>query len=165
MKEKPKTRRFGPKKLITKYCCPGKSTEGAKEHRRGCFPPAPDRREEPPGHDSLTIISPEGATEYVTCIITTCLCLCRPFGAFSVVAILPGVLPYGQAQAESHPRLWSVVSSRLLASLHELLFVRKTDGKGPKRKREKYSPDSNNFLTRHNCKRDTCKLQTTHSLR
>ena len=91
MKEKPKTRRFGPKKLITKYCCPGKSTEGAKEHRRGCFPPAPDRREEPPGHDSLTIISPEGATEYVTCIITTCLCLCRPFRAFSFVATLPGV--------------------------------------------------------------------------
>ena len=80
------------------YCCPGKSTKGAKEHRRGWTPPAPDRREEPPGHDSLTIISPEpkvddsqGATEYVTCIITTCLCLCRPFGAFSVVAILPGV--------------------------------------------------------------------------
>ena len=103
MKEKPKTRRFGPKKLITKYCCPGKSTEGAKEHRRGCFPPAPDRREEPPGHDSLTIISPEGATEYVTCIITTCLCLCRPFRAFSFVATLPGVLPFGQAQAESTP--------------------------------------------------------------
>ena len=39
-----------------------------------------------------------------------------------------------------HPRLWSVVSSRLLVSLHELLFVRKTDGKGPKRKREKFFP-------------------------
>ena len=45
-----------------------------------------------------------------------------------------------------HPRLWSFVSSRLLASLHELLFVRKTDGKGPKRKREKFSPDSNNSI-------------------
>ena len=42
-----------------------------------------------------------------------------------------------------HPRLWSVVSSRLLASLHELLFVRKSDRKGPIRKREKFSPDSN----------------------
>jgi len=31
-----------------------------------------------------------------------------------------------------------------LASLHELLFVRKTDGKEPKRKREKFSPDTNN---------------------
>ena len=28
-----------------------------------------------------------------------------------------------------HPRLWSVVSSRLLAGLHELLFVRKSDRK------------------------------------
>ena len=37
-----------------------------------------------------------------------------------------------------HPRLWSVVSSRLLASRHELLFVRKTDRKGPKRKRENF---------------------------
>ena len=44
-----------------------------------------------------------------------------------------------------HPRLWSVVSPRLLASLHELLFVRKSDRKGPIRKREKFSPDSNTF--------------------
>ena len=91
---------------IVFYCCPGKSTEpkvddsqGAKDHRRGCSPPAPDRREEPPGRVSLTIISPEGATEYVTCLISTCLWLCRPltivdlwFGAFSVVATLPGVV-------------------------------------------------------------------------
>ena len=42
-----------------------------------------------------------------------------------------------------HPRLWSVVSSRLLASLHELLFVRKSDRKGPIRKRERFSSDSN----------------------
>ena len=65
------------------------------------------------------------------------LSLCRPFGAFSVVAILPGV---------NTPRLWSVVSSRLLASLHELLFVRKTDRKGSIRKREEFSPDSNTLL-------------------
>ena len=45
-----------------------------------------------------------------------------------------------------HPRLWSVVSSRLLASLHELLFVRKTDRKGSIRKREEFSPDSNTLL-------------------
>ena len=56
------------------------------------------RKEEPPGRVSLTIISPEGATEYVTCLISTYLWLCRPltivdlwFGAFSFVAILPGV--------------------------------------------------------------------------
>ena len=42
-----------------------------------------------------------------------------------------------------HPRLWSFVSSRLLASSHKLLFVRSTDGKEPKRKREKLSQDSN----------------------
>ena len=42
-----------------------------------------------------------------------------------------------------HPRLWSFVSSRLLASLHELLFVRNTDERGPKRKRGKFSQDSN----------------------
>ena len=65
------------------YCCPVNSTGGAKDHRRGC---------EPPGQDSLTIISPEGATEYVICLITTCLWLCRPFGAFSFVATLPGVV-------------------------------------------------------------------------
>ena len=65
------------------YCCPGKSTEGAKDYRRGC---------EPPGQDSLTIVSPERATEYVTCLITTCLWLCRPFRTFSVVATLPGVV-------------------------------------------------------------------------
>ena len=81
-----------------KHRTKGRRSQGAKDHRRGCTPPAPDRREEPPGHDSLIIVSPEpkvddsqGATEYVTCIITTCLCLCRPFGAFSFVAILPGV--------------------------------------------------------------------------
>ncbi len=45
-----------------------------------------------------------------------------------------------------HPRLWSFVSSRLLASPYKLLFVRNTDGKGPKRKREKFSPDSNNLF-------------------
>ncbi len=59
------------------------STKGAKDHRRGC---------QPPGQVSLTIVSPGRATEYVTCLITTCLWLCRPLGAFSVVASLPGVI-------------------------------------------------------------------------
>ena len=71
------------RRLLFCYCCPVNSTGGAKDHRRGC---------EPPGQDSLTIVSPEGATEYVICLITTCLCLCRPFGAFSFVATLPGVV-------------------------------------------------------------------------
>ena len=73
------------------YSCPGKSAEGAIDHRRGCSPPAPDRREEPPEQAQRTIISPKGATEYITCLISNCLYLCRPFGTFHVVAQLPGV--------------------------------------------------------------------------
>ena len=46
-----------------------------------------------------------------------------------------------------HPRLWSVVSSRLLASRHELLFVRKTDRKGPRRKRENFPRTAIIFLS------------------
>ena len=43
-----------------------------------------------PGTSALTKLSPEGATEHITCLITTCLGLCRPFGASLVVALLPG---------------------------------------------------------------------------
>ena len=43
-----------------------------------------------PGTSALTKLSPEGATEYITCLITTCLGLCRPVGASLVVALLPG---------------------------------------------------------------------------
>ena len=56
-----------------------------------------------PEQGQRTIISPKGATEYVTCLILTCVYICRPFGAFTVVATLPGVLPFGQAQAENTP--------------------------------------------------------------
>ncbi len=71
------------------YWCPVKSTEpkvddsqGAKDHRRGC---------QPPGQDDLTIISPERESEFITCLVTTCLWLCRPFRTFSFIAPLPGV--------------------------------------------------------------------------
>ena len=58
-------------------------SQGAKDHRRGGHPP---------GQDDLTIISPERASEFITCLVTTCLWLCRPFRTFSVVATLPGVV-------------------------------------------------------------------------
>ena len=44
-----------------------------------------------PGTMATTKLSPEGATEYLTCLITTCLCLCRPFRTFSTIVQLPGV--------------------------------------------------------------------------
>ena len=62
--------------------CLGKSTEGAKEHRRGCKPPVQVRQ---------TTVSPERATDYGVCLMSSCICLCRPFGASFVVAFLPGV--------------------------------------------------------------------------
>ena len=45
-----------------------------------------------PGTSALTKLSPERATEYITCLISNCLYLCRPFGTFHVVAQLPGVI-------------------------------------------------------------------------
>ena len=56
-----------------------------------------------PGTSALTKLSPERATECITCLISNCLYLCRPFGTFHVVAQLPGVLRFAQAQAESTP--------------------------------------------------------------
>ena len=44
-----------------------------------------------PGTSALTKLSPERATEYITCLISNCFYLCRPFGTFHVVAQLPGV--------------------------------------------------------------------------
>ena len=44
-----------------------------------------------PGTSALTKLSPERATENITCLISNCLYLCRPFGTFHVVAQLPGV--------------------------------------------------------------------------
>ena len=44
-----------------------------------------------PGTSALTKLSPERATEHITCLISNCLYLCRPFGTFHVVAQLPGV--------------------------------------------------------------------------
>ena len=44
-----------------------------------------------PGTGTSTKLSPERATEYITCLISNCLCFCRPFGTFHVVAQLPGV--------------------------------------------------------------------------
>jgi len=46
-----------------------------------------------PGTSALTKLSPERATEHITCLISNCLYLCRPFGTFFVVAQLPGVTP------------------------------------------------------------------------
>ena len=44
-----------------------------------------------PGTSALTKLSPGRATEHITCLISNCLYLCRPFGTFHVVAQLPGV--------------------------------------------------------------------------
>ena len=67
----------------------GKSTEpkvndsqDATEHRRGWTPPAPDRREDPPGLCRSLYQSPRRAAEYVIRLISTCLWLCRPFFPF-----------------------------------------------------------------------------------
>ena len=63
------------------YCCP------LNKHRR-CERTQPGVKT--PGTSALTKLSPERATEHVTCLKTTCLGLCRPFGASLIVAILPG---------------------------------------------------------------------------
>ena len=78
-----------------------------------------------PGTSALTKLSPERATEHITCLISNCLYLCRPFGTFHVVAQLPGVLRFAQAQAESTPvcALSSLRDFRV--SPHELLLSRK----------------------------------------
>ena len=62
----------------------GKAPEVRKTTDGGC---------KPPGQGYRTIVSPKGATEYLTCLITTCLVLCRPLGASFVVALLPGLAP------------------------------------------------------------------------
>ena len=86
------------------------SLEESKDHRRGC-PPGElrqlkkyycprekrRRRERPqtgvltPGTSTLTKLSPERVTEYLTCLISSYIYLCRPLGAFSFVASLPRV--------------------------------------------------------------------------
>ena len=63
------------------YCCP------LNKHRR-CERTQPGVKT--PGTSALTKLSPERATEHVTCLMTTCLGLCRPFGASLIVALLPG---------------------------------------------------------------------------
>jgi len=80
-----------------------------------------------PGTSALTKLSPERATEYITCLISICLYLCRPFGTFLVVAQLPGVLPFGQAQAEKTPVCGLSSLRDFRASPHELLFVKKAE--------------------------------------
>ena len=62
-------------------CCSGKKAEGLKDHRRGRKPPVKEHQQNK---------SPEGATEYLTCLISTCIYLCRPLGASFVVALLSG---------------------------------------------------------------------------
>ena len=72
-----------------------------------------------PGPIALTKLSPERATEHITCLIATCLGLCRPVGASLVVALLPGV----------DTPVCGLSSLRdFRVSPHELLFIRKADG-------------------------------------
>ena len=71
-----------------------------------------------PGPIALTKLSPERATEHITCLIATCLGLCRPVGASLVVALLPGV----------DTPVCGLSSLRdFRVSPHELLFIRKAD--------------------------------------
>ena len=78
-----------------------------------------------PGTSALTKLSPERATEHITCLISNCLYLCRPFGTFHVVAQLPGVLPFGQAQAENTPVCGLSSLRDFRVSPHEMLLSRK----------------------------------------
>ena len=80
-----------------------------------------------PGPIALTKLSPERATEHITCLIATCLGLCRPVGASLVVALLPGVLRFAQAQAEDTPVCGLSSLRDFRVSPHELLFIRKAD--------------------------------------
>ena len=66
---------------IGRYCCPGKKHWRCERTQTGCNPPVQEHQRNK---------SPEGATEYLTCLISTCIYFCRPLGAFSVVASLPG---------------------------------------------------------------------------
>ena len=52
--------------------------------------------------------APDGATEYLTCLISTCIYLCRPLGAFSFVAPKTGV--YTPVCGLSH--LWCLFSEQ-----------------------------------------------------
>ena len=45
-----------------------------------------------PGTRWSTKLSSERATEQATCLFSVCLCFCRPFRAFFVAALLPGVV-------------------------------------------------------------------------
>ncbi len=83
-----------------------------------------------PGTSASTQLSPERATENITCLISSCIYLCRPFGTSFVVARLPGVSPPS-------------VVFRLFETLicpHELLFSPKADTQGLKRKMRKIVP-------------------------
>ena len=82
-----------------------------------------------PGASALTKLSPERATEYITCLISICLYLCRPFGTFHVAAQLPGVLPFGQAQADNTPVCGLSSLRDFRVSPHELLLSRKPNYK------------------------------------
>ena len=69
-----------------------------------------------PGTMATTKLSPEGATEYLTCLITTCLCLCRPFRTFFTIVQLPGV---NTQQSWFHtPRSIGLHSTEHRATLH-----------------------------------------------
>ena len=89
-----------------------------------------------PGTSALTKLSPERATEYITCLISNCFYLCRPFGTFHVVTQLPG----------ANAPVCSLSSLRdYRVSPHEMLLSRKPNYRRISRVLLFY-PDSNNFF-------------------
>ena len=126
-----------------KHRTKGRRSQGAIDYSRGWTPPAPDRREAPlviaqqqeksrrddrpqtgvltPGTSALTKLSPERATEYITCLISNCLYLCRPFRTFHVVAQSPGV--YTPVCGLSRLRRFSPDTNILFCNNHVISFT------------------------------------------
>ena len=73
-----------PSRTTSNYWCPVNKRRRRDRPQTGVLTP---------GTGTSTKLSPERATEYITCLISNCLYLCRPFGTFHVVAQLPGVTP------------------------------------------------------------------------
>ena len=94
------------------------SLEETKDHRRGCTPPAPERSEEPPVRNMSGKEAPKGR-QNVQLVCVQHIKTLSPCRGFFCCRTTTGGL---------RPRLWSFVSSRLMVSPNELLFVRKADG-------------------------------------
>ena len=74
------------------YCCSEVKHRRCERIQTGVLSACAWAKRRTPGTRWSTKLSSERATEQATCLFSVCLCFCRPFRAFFVVALLPGVV-------------------------------------------------------------------------